>query len=314
MIQLLPSFSRKLLSCLNSGNIELYIRLEPAYGLCSISLDYLQSGFADFIIHLGHDFYPYPLCTGKGCTRVEKLVGQGRIIVSAGEYIGYSDSLLVKISGKLKDVLSSGSRLAIGYAVQHRLFSKRLAESLEAYGFDVVGVEPVLGCYYSKLTGLRADYYVVAAGGYFHALGAALALNSGEKVLRVDPYTGSVEHIGKEYRKVIAKRYWLLAEARKAQRFGVIVGSLPGQYRPGIVSTVISLLRRHGKEFDVMYVERLSREYLDNINPRDYDAFVITSCPRLAIDDLGDYWKPILTPGELLMLLRGHFDRYIFPW
>jgi 2-(3-amino-3-carboxypropyl)histidine synthase len=48
---------------------------------------------------------------------------------------------------------------------------------------------------------------------------------------------------------------------------------------------------------------------LDNISPdlllayMDLDAFVVTACPRVAIDDANMYKKPLLTPKELEIVL-----------
>ena len=48
---------------------------------------------------------------------------------------------------------------------------------------------------------------------------------------------------------------------------------------------------------------------MDDISPElllpfmDLDAFVVTACPRIAIDDSIWYKKPLLTPQELLIVL-----------
>lgn len=48
---------------------------------------------------------------------------------------------------------------------------------------------------------------------------------------------------------------------------------------------------------------------LDEITPQnlmpfmDLDAFVVTACPRIAIDDSKMYEKPLLTPQELEIVL-----------
>jgi Diphthamide synthase subunit DPH2 len=45
-----------------------------------------------------------------------------------------------------------------------------------------------------------------------------------------------------------------------------------------------------------------------------FEAFVVTSCPRLPVDDLYEYEKPVLTPGEAFMALQGRLEPYMFPW
>ena len=49
---------------------------------------------------------------------------------------------------------------------------------------------------------------------------------------------------------------------------------------------------------------------VDNITPdillpyMDLEAFIVTACPRIAIDDSQMYKKPILTPQELEIVLN----------
>ena len=55
----------------------------------------------------------------------------------------------------------------------------------------------------------------------------------------------------------------------------------------------------------------------DNINPdillpyMELDAFVVSACPRIAIDDSQMYKKPLLTPQELeIVLNKRQWENY----
>ena len=55
----------------------------------------------------------------------------------------------------------------------------------------------------------------------------------------------------------------------------------------------------------------------DNINPdillpyMELDAFIVTACPRIAIDDTHMYKKPLLTPKELeIVLNKREWEKY----
>ncbi len=291
--------------------VEVVYRLEPSYGLCSVSLAALEAlGPGTVLVHLGHDFYPYPLCWRGRCRHG---LPSG-VYVVVGEYLGGDAEALAEAA---VEALGRGASVALGYSVQHRGLARRLVGELERRGVRVVYSGPVLGCYYARLLRLRGRVgaFLVLAGGVFHSLGLGLALGGGERVLRLDPYTGRAEDIGGVVARVLAKRYWAMTRLMEARSVAVIAGLLPGQNRPGIVEALTRLLEKRGMEYDIVYAERLTRELLDNLNPGSYDAYIVTSCPRLAIDDLGDYWKPVLTPGEALVVLReGRPTRYIFPW
>jgi 2-(3-amino-3-carboxypropyl)histidine synthase len=310
LIQFLPIISKYVRDCLKGYNVKLFLNLEPSYGLCSVSLHYILSGLADAIIHIGHDFYPYPLCI-PNCSTGSKLLKE-RVLLVPAEY-AVNEHVAAKLAKLLARKIGEGHSVSLGYTTQHRKLVNILATQLERLNINVKSLSQILGCYTLGLTRSKSDFYAIVAGGYFHALGVALAIGDGSRVLRADPYEAKVESIEGIYRKTLAKRYWAVMRLRNAKTLGVIVGTLPGQYRPGIVDAVVKLLDKYGIKYELFYVERLTQEYLDNLKPSSFDGFVITSCPRLAIDDLGDYWKPVVTPGELTMALRG-ISRYIFPW
>jgi 2-(3-amino-3-carboxypropyl)histidine synthase len=310
MVQLLPTLAEYARRCLEDPTVKIMVNMEPSYGLCSVSLKYILEGIVDGIVHVGHDFYPYPLCI-PDC-RVGSKIARERVLTVPAEYIAPGDTV-ERLAKALGELIGEGASVAIGYTTQHRSLAASLSRKLEELGVKVRGLAQVLGCYVSDLTRVESDFYAVIAGGYFHSLGVALAVGDGRRVLRVDPYEGRVENVDKTYRRIIARRYWAIMRVRTAKRVGVIVGTLPGQYRPGVVDAVVKLLERYGLSYELLYAERLSREYLDNLNPHSFDAFIVTSCPRLAIDDLGDYWKPVITPGELAVALRG-LQEYVFPW
>ena len=56
---------------------------------------------------------------------------------------------------------------------------------------------------------------------------------------------------------------------------------------------------------------------VDNVNPDvllpyfDLDAFIVTACPRIAIDDSQMYKKPLITPQELEIVLdKREWENY----
>ncbi len=314
-IRLLRRISDFLARCLANKGYEatIHIKLEPVFGACALSIDELKYiGRNVFLIHLGHEPYIYPVCTGYICNYSGSIPN---VIFVPGEYIGGDIEEIVEDIVKL---LGGSKRVAIGYSVQHRIFSHGVAEALNRHGYEVKLVAPVLGCYYYNLIKHRGvvDAFIVVAGGYFHALGLGLALGGEKTVIRADPYSSQVEDISDKVLRLLSKRYWVLSLLSSASSLGIIVGLLPGQYRPWIARFIEVLAKRRGIRSYRLYARYLSREVLDNLSPGDYDAFVVTSCPRLAIDDLGDYWKPVLTPAEARLWLTGRVGKYgyTFPW
>ena len=304
LVRLLPRLAETVSEC---TGLPVHVRLEPSYGLCSLSLD-AASRLNALLVHVGHTFYPYPFCGARGC-----MYGvPGNVVVLPAEYTG-GDAR--QLADGVED-LGLG-RVVLGFTAQHRRLVDELRSELVSRGVAVAGVEPVLGCYFENLRRYRGsvDGFLVVAGGVFHGLGVGLAFSGEERVIVADPYTGSVKDIGDVIRSTLMKRFWVMRRFMDSRSLGIIVGGLPGQHRPGLVSALEKLALRRGLRVGLLYAERLTKEYLDNLDPGSFDAYVVTSCPRLAVEDLGDYWKPVLAPGEArIVLLHGRPTGYSFPW
>ena len=101
----------------------------------------------------------------------------------------------------------------------------------------------------------------------------------------------------------------LQAIGLEAKKWGIIVSSKEGQYRLELAKEIKKLLKDSGMEGYVIMV--------DNVNPDvllpyfDLDAFIVTACPRIAIDDSQMYKKPLITPQELeIVLNKREWENY----
>lgn len=286
-----------------SPDTEVVIDLNPVYGSCMIMPNYLRD--YEVILHLGHD--PYPLWTSP-----KKVVYAGlrsRSVASEDTVRELSKTAMSKY----------GSRMAIYTTHQHFHDVGRVASLLMKEGVTVVNElrnSVITGCWFSDLdrvVGEGVDALVAYAGGRFHALGIGLRVGGKVPVLRLDPYRNVSEDFTPEVMRVLRLRYGKIRTALDAKAFMVIDG-VSGQHRPGLVSLVSGLLKRAGADVLVGRASILNVETLRNIDSPRIDAYVVTSCPRLAIEDLAGFHKPVLTPGEALMVARRSFERYVFPW
>ncbi len=292
-----------------SDRVEYLYRIEPSYGSCDVGYKFAEIAQADVILHLGHDFYPYPtIDVGKSTTAIYV---PGEYILSHQEIERIVDTIANK---NLKEPI------IFTYTYQHRELTRQIAEKLAKKGITaIVTSNPVLGCYATNvariITDVNAATVIVVAGGSFHVLGVGLTLvNKDVDVYSIDPYSLTLTNAGKLIWTTLKKRYWRIHEAMNSSEFGIIIGVKYGQYRPWVALYLEKLLKKRKLKYRYMYLDRVTKEDLDNLAPSKPDAFIVTSCPRLAIEDLGDYWRPVLTPGEARMLLTGQLDRYLFPW
>ena len=60
------------------------------------------------------------------------------------------------------------------------------------------------------------------------------------------------------------------------------------------------IINEYGFEAQILNMDFISP---DRMLPFNLDAYVMTACPRIAIDDSAMYKKPVLTPQELQIVL-----------
>jgi 2-(3-amino-3-carboxypropyl)histidine synthase len=307
-IQFLPTVAKYLKQELEREgvNVETYIRLDPAFGSCDVGFEYAGRVGAHIIIHLGHQ--PYPLSRAEHST-------SRHVIYVPGEYEGAEN-----LDHIIKELTSPGS-IAITFSAQHSMLASRVCEALSQRGVRCSLWGPILGCYFGLLPRLAStvDRILVIAGGRFHAisLGLSLVQHSWDlvgKVEHYDPYTGRLDRVKPVVEELVKKRYGVLYKALGARRIAIVLDTKYGQLRWWLVRELTKLAERAGLSYDLLVVNRLVVQDLDNLSPREYDAYVITSCPHLVLDDLHSYHKPVLTPGEARMMLTGKLEPYRYPW
>ncbi|MEM1775268.1 MAG: diphthamide biosynthesis enzyme Dph2 [Desulfurococcaceae archaeon] len=303
-----PDGLKHLYSCiaevLGKVDFEVYYSLNPGYGACDLPLEEAKAVEADLILHIGHSEY--------------KLAGTPGVntIYLPVYYIEKPEvQLLEDLHMRLEHL--GANRVSVSSTLIEAYFREHVANYLLSKGYTVKQIEePVLGCFYNHVVILDhwADSHVVIAGGVFHPLG--LALVSSKPVVALDPYLRKTWYVKPEAEKVLKKRMYMLLRAKMSTRglLGLVIGARPGQYRYNLVEYLEKLAESKGYKVYKITSEYLTLERLIAIDDAlNLDFYVVTSCPRLAIDDLSEFHKPVLTPGEFIMLINES-ARYIFPW
>jgi len=294
---------------------RVYVRASHTYGGCDLGIREARLLGADHIIHIGHTPYPNELATRP------ELGDLKVIFIYAHSKHEIPPNL---VSDAVELARSRGlERIGLLATIQHVNILERVELMLEKNGLEVVVGKPffkeelpgqVLGCEYSAARSVArsVDGYMIISGGMFHAIGAFLATR--KPVIKIDPYEGRAIDISSEASRILQARYAKIVASMDARNWGVIIGSKSGQYRPAMILVLEELLERNNMQYVEFITDELNKEILDNIDTPWIDAYIITSCPRIAIDDLGDYHKPVLTPGEARMALTGNIEEYMFPW
>ncbi len=193
-------------------------------------------------------------------------------------------------------------RVALASTIQHSHRLPAVKQALEKQGKKVLLIPKgkrcseegqVLGC---DLTGAEqiedsVDGFLFIGSGLFHAMG--IAFYTEKPVIRADPYTQEITDLDATIWK--KERALRQTKASEAGSYGIIVSSKPGQNQ-----------MEKAKEIKEKIEAKNLRAYLilmDEITPDrllafDVDAFIITACPRIVIDDWKNYKKAVLLPEE----------------
>lgn len=299
---------------LSRAGIEAVYSASPTYGACMLALSEAEAVDADAIIHVGHNEYPF-LYKKPG---IPVLYIPAYYVLDSGGAVSLLEKHLRMIGAR---------RVGLAASIQHVRFLPTLASMLSERGIYAVIGEPahsvmekgqVLGCEYSAIRSIARDVdaFVIVAGGFFHALGAWLAVRD-KPVIYYDPYRGDVGDIRVVAEKVYRRRLFLIARLinHGVNSALLLTGSYPGQHRPALIRFLREKMENSGIEVYVAVSDIITRDTLASLdNAFSPDVFVVSACPRLAIDDLSEYHKPVLTPGEMIMVLSGRTEPYIYPW
>jgi 2-(3-amino-3-carboxypropyl)histidine synthase len=260
---------------------------DACYGACDLS-DRSMEGLVDLLIHWGHTALPLDY-------RVPVLFVES-----------YSTMEVFESVNKALTLLEDYQTVGLVTTTQHLYLLDELANFLEENGKKVQmergkGTRrgQVLGCNFTSARELLVDAFLYIGSGNFHPLG--LKLSTDKPVIIADPYMNEARDIDKFADRILRKRFAKIALSMEAKRFGLLISSKEGQMRLDMAKSLKKIIQDQGREAYLIL--------LDNIKPdllmafRDLDAFVVTACPRIAIDDDQIYEKPLITPYELEIAL-----------
>ena len=268
-------------------DVNVIISGDPCFGACDVS-DYKMKDSVDLIIHFGHT--PLPIRYEIPTLFIE----------------AFANVDVKKDLKKCLESLKDYNRVALVTTTQHLHLLNEMKDFLEDNGKEVVlgsskstRKGQVLGCNFSSIKNLDADVYLFIGSGNFHPLGIYLFTKS--PVYALDPYNNELREMTDYADRILRIRFARITKAREAKKWGIVVSSKEGQYRLELAKEIKKLLKDSGMEGYIIM--------LDNVNPDvllpyfDLDAFIVTACPRIAIDDSQMYKKPLITPQELEIVL-----------
>lgn len=268
-------------------DVNIIIDADPCFGACDLA-DVKVNKHIDLVVHFAHT--PLPIKTDCPVLFIEAH--------STADVEAPILDALTKLNSDVK-------RIGLVTTTQHIHKLDEMINLIESKGYTVkldngkgTSKGQVLGCNFTAIKNLDVDVIIYVGSGDFHALGVKLFTQ--KPVILADPFIGKSRDIEEFYDRIIRVRFARITKASSAKSFGIIMSSKKGQLRFDLAIHLKKLIKEHGFEAQILNMDYISPDLL---LPYDLDAFVMTACPRIAIDDSAMYKKPVLTPDELEIVL-----------
>ncbi len=258
-----------------------YISGNPCYGACDV--DYVLRDHVDVLFHFGH----------AEINPIDKAV-----------FIEVRSNADVIPALRQALRMLKGNDIGLIATVQHVHKLDEAKEFFTKYGKrGIIGKGDsrikydgqVLGCNFSAAR-VDVDEFVYIGSGDFHPLGVAIA--TGRRVIVADPTLNEAREVEPEL--ILRQRHAVIARAMDAKSFGIIVGTKKLQMRLGLAEALYQKARKRHLDAHMIFMNEVKPEQLAEFK---VDAFVNTACPRIAIDDVALFKKPVLTPIEFEIVL-----------
>jgi len=282
--------------------VEIVFSGDSAWGSCMLIDQETRIGGYDLLVHIGHIEYPY------------YKPSHNIIFIPAYSLLDIDKSIIEQAIELLKKY--NARRISVFSTIQHFRLLPMVISELSKY-FEVVYSGKgfvVMGCEYSAPFSVihRIDAFVIISGGVFHGVGLGLH-DSIKPVIKIDPYERRSIDLTNEILRIRQVRYYKIMQALEARHW-ILIDGVRGQNREWYRKYLQKLIEERGGEYIVYISENITREFLLNIDTKWADVYVVLACPRIPIDDLSDFHKPVLTPAEARMILTSRIDKYSFPW
>jgi 2-(3-amino-3-carboxypropyl)histidine synthase len=261
---------------------------DPCFGACDVSDNKMKS-IVDLIIHYGHS--PLPIKYNIPVLFIES----------------YSKVDVEKSLSEALPLLENYSKIALATTTQHLNRLNEIKDYLEDNGKEIaIGFSKdtrkgqVLGCNFSSIKNLDSEAYLYVGSGNFHPLGVHLFTKA--PVIIADPYSGEARDISDFADQILRIRFARIIKSQDVKKWGILVSSKEGQYRLELAKEIKKSIEDEGMEAFLIIMDNISPEAL--LPYLNLEGFVVTACPRIAIDDSQMYEKPLITPQELEIVLN----------
>ncbi|KAM7209458.1 Diphthamide biosynthesis protein 1 [Naviculisporaceae sp. PSN 640] len=279
--------------------IETLIMGDVTYGACCID-DYTARAMGcDLLVHYAHScLIPVDV------TKIKTLYVFVDISIDTSHLLA-----------TLERNFSPGKTIAMVGTIQFNATIHGVKSSLEKAGYTIIvpQIAPlskgeILGCTSPNLTSYSSsldrpiDLILYLGDGRFH-LESIMIHNPTIPAYRYDPYSRKLTHEKYNHTEMKDLRRDAIRTAKRARKWGLILGSLGRQGNPHTMAKIEAKLKEKGIPFVNLLLSEIFPGKL-GLMSQDVECWVQVACPRLSIDWGYAFPRPLLTPYEALIALE----------
>ncbi|KAI2634120.1 putative diphthamide synthesis protein-domain-containing protein [Hypomontagnella submonticulosa] len=277
--------------------IETLIMGDVTYGACCID-DYTARALGcDLLVHYAHScLIPVDV------TKIKVLYVFVDISIDTSHLLA-----------TLERNFAPPKTIAMVGTIQFNATIHGVRSTLEKAGFKVLipQIAPlskgeILGCTSPRLPDSEnVDVILYLGDGRFH-LESIMIHNPKISAYRYDPYSRKLTRETYGHEEMQSVRKDAITTAKRAKKWGLILGSLGRQGNPHTMKLIEEKLKR----MDIPWVNLLLSEIFPGklAMMSDVECWVQVACPRLSIDWGYAFPRPLLTPYEALVALGERED------
>ncbi|CAK4077951.1 unnamed protein product [Aphanomyces euteiches] len=116
-----------------------------------------------------------------------------------------------------------------------------------------------------------------------------------------NPHSNTVREESSSVNRTLKRRYFLVQKAKEAQIIGILMGTLGVASYLDVVKTLQELIAKSGRKAYTFVVGKINVPKLSNF--AEIDAFCLVACAENTLLDSSEFFKPIVTPFELMLAL-----------
>lgn len=277
--------------------IETVIMGDVTYGACCID-DYTARALGcDMLVHYAHScLIPVDI------TKIKTLYVFVDISIDTPHLLA-----------TLQRNFLTGKTIAMVGTIQFNATLHGVRALLERAGFNIVipQIAPlskgeILGCTSPRLTRAEGvDIILYVGDGRFH-IESIMIHNPNIPAYRYDPYSRKLTRESYDHAEMYSLRRDAIRAAKRARKWGLILGSLGRQGNPNTMTLIENLLDKQGIPYINLLLSEIFPSKLAIMD--DVECWVQVACPRLSIDWGYAFPRPLLTPYEALVALEAKDD------